>query len=175
MIEIRFATEADAAEIKALMGLSIAELQKGFLTPEQIESSRAGMGLDLQLIDDGTYFCVEDNRELVGCGGWSRRATLYGGNHSAGRDPRLLDPASERARIRAMYTHPDHTRKGIGRLILDTAEAAARAEGFTAIEMAATMSGKPLYSACGYQVESEWFDENGAVPVPLATMWKRLV
>jgi len=108
-------------------------------------------------------------------GGWSRRATLYGGNHSAGRDPRLLDPANERARIRAMYTHPDHTRKGIGRLILDTAEAAARAEGFTAIEMAATMSGKPLYSACGYQVESEWLDENGAVPVPLATMWKRLV
>ena len=77
MIEIRFATEADAAEIKALMDLSIAELQKGFLTPEQIESSRAGMGLDLQLIDDGTYFCVEDNGELVGCGGWSRRATLY--------------------------------------------------------------------------------------------------
>ncbi|MDA0819948.1 MAG: GNAT family N-acetyltransferase [Proteobacteria bacterium] len=175
MIEIRFATAADAAEIKALMDLSIAELQRGFLTPEQIESSRAGMGLDLQLIDDGTYFCVEDNGELVGCGGWSRRATLYGGNHSAGRDPRLLDPASERARIRAMYTHPDHTRKGIGRLILDTAEAAARAEGFTAIEMAATMSGMPLYSACGYQVESEWLDENGAVPVPLATMWKRLV
>jgi len=74
-----------------------------------------------------------------------------------------------------MYTHPDHTRKGIGRLILDTAEAAAWAEGFTAIEMAATMSGKPLYSAFGYKVESEWLDENGAVPVPLATMWKCLI
>ena len=73
-----------------------------------------------------------------------------------------------------MYTHPDHTRKGIGRLILDTAEGAARAEGFKELEMAATMSGKPLYLACGYQVESEWFDENGAVPVPLATMWKAL-
>jgi GNAT superfamily N-acetyltransferase len=132
------------------------------------------MGLDLQLIDDGTYFCVEEDGVLVGCGGWSRRATLYGGNHSAGRDPRLLDPASERARIRAMYTHPGHTRKGIGRLILDTAENAARAEGFKAIEMAATMSGKPLYTACGYRIESEWLDENGAVPVPLATMWKRL-
>ncbi|TNE34939.1 MAG: GNAT family N-acetyltransferase [Alphaproteobacteria bacterium] len=154
------------------MDLAIAELQKGFLTPEQIASSRAGMGLDLQLIADGTYFCVEEDGDLVGCGGWSRRATLYGGNHSAGRDPRLLDPETERARIRAMYTHPDHTRKGIGRLILDTAEAAAREEGFKALEMAATMSGKPLYSACGYQVESEWFDENGAVPVPLATMWK---
>ena len=131
-------------------------------------------GIDLQLIEDGTYFCVEEDGSLVGCGGWSRRATLYGGNHSAGRDPRLLDPATERARIRAMYTHPEHTRKGIGRLILDTAEAAARAEGFSAIEMAATMSGKPLYLACGYEIESEWFDENGAVPVPLATMWKQL-
>lgn len=172
MIEIRLANSADAPAIAALMDLAIAELQKGFLTPEQIASSRAGMGLDLQLIADGTYFCVEEDGDLVGCGGWSRRATLYGGNHSAGRDPRLLDPETERARIRAMYTHPDHTRKGIGRLILDTAEAAAREEGFKALEMAATMSGKPLYSACGYQVESEWFDENGAVPVPLATMWK---
>ena len=174
MIEIRLAKPQDVPAISELMELAIAELQKGFLTPEQVESSRAGMGLDLQLIEDGTYFCVEEDGILVGCGGWSRRATLYGGNHSAGRDPRLLDPATERARIRAMYTHPNHTRKGIGRLILDTAEDAARAEGFKELEMAATMSGKPLYLACGYQVESEWFDENGAVPVPLATMWKAL-
>jgi GNAT superfamily N-acetyltransferase len=174
VIRIRTATQEDAPAIAALMELAIAELQKGFLSPEQIASSRAGMGLDLQLIEDGTYFCVEEDCELIGCGGWSRRATLYGGNHSAGRDPRLLDPATERARIRAMYTHPGHTRKGIGRLILETAEAAARAEGFKALEMAATMSGKPLYFACGYQVESEWFDKNGAVPVPLATMWKQL-
>ena len=174
MISIRTAGADDASAIANLMELAIRELQKGFLTPEQIEASRAGMGLDLQLIEDGTYFCVEEDGELVGCGGWSKRATLYGGNHSAGRDPRLLDPTSERARIRAMYTHPDHTRKGIGRLILDTSEAAARAEGFKAIEMAATMSGKPLYSACGDLVESEWFDENGSVPVPLATMWKQI-
>ncbi len=174
MIEIRLATPQDVPAISELMELAIAELQKGFLTPEQLESSRAGMGLDLQLIEDGTYFCVEEDGTLIGCGGWSRRATLYGGNHSAGRDPRLLDPATERARIRAMYTHPDHTRKGIGRLILDTAEDAARVEGFKELEMAATMSGKPLYLACGYQVESEWFDENGAVPVPLATMWKSI-
>ena len=174
MITIRLANSADAQSIAALMDLAIAQLQRGFLTAEQIAASRAGMGLDLQLIEDGTYFCVEEDGELIGCGGWSRRATLYGGNHSAGRDPRLLDPATERARIRAMYTHPAHTRKGVGRQILDTAEAAARAEGFKELEMAATMSGKPLYLASGYAVESEWFDENGAVPVPLATMWKRL-
>lgn len=174
MITIRPATQEDVPAIAALMELAIAELQQGFLTPEQIEASRAGMGLDVQLIADETYFCVEEAGELIGCGGWSRRATLYGGNHSAGRDPRVLDPATERARIRAMYTHPKHTRKGVGRLILDTAEAAARKEGFRELEMAATMSGKPLYEACGYRVESEWFDDNGAVPVPLATMWKRI-
>ena len=173
-LTIRLATRDDADAIAALMDRAIAELQKGFLTPEQIAASHVAMGLDLQLIDDGTYFCVEEQGELVGCGGWSRRATLYGGNHSAGRDPRTLDPATERARIRAMYTHPDHARKGIGRLILETAENAARDEGFAAIEMAATMSGRPLYRACGYEVESDWFDENGPVPVPLSTMWKRL-
>jgi len=174
MLSIRRAEASDAEAIAHLMDLAIAELQKGFLSPEEIEASRAGMGLDGQLIEDGTYFCVEEDGVLVGCGGWSRRATLYGGNHSAGRDARLLDPATERGRIRAMYTHPDHTRKGIGRLILETAEEAACAEGFRALEMAATMSGKPLYLACGYAIESEWFDENGAVPVPLATMWKPL-
>lgn len=174
MLAIRLATATDAPAIAALMERAIAELQQGFLTPEQIAASRVAMGLDLQLIEDGTYFCVEEAGTLVGCGGWSRRATLYGGNHSAGRNPRLLDPATERARIRAMYTHPEHTRKGIGRLILEAAEQAARTEGFQELEMAATMSGKPLYLACGYRVESEWFDENGPVPVPLATMWKRI-
>ena len=174
LLTIRIAAREDEEGIAALMALAIEELQKGYLTPEQIEASKAGMGLDGQLIEDGTYFCVEDNGALAGCGGWSRRATLYGGNHSAGRDARLLDPASERARIRAMYTHPDHVRKGVGRLIIDTAEEAARAEGFKAIEMAATMAGKPFYERCGYAVESEWQDTNGAVPVPLATMTKVL-
>ncbi|MBT8428133.1 MAG: GNAT family N-acetyltransferase [Erythrobacter sp.] len=174
MLSIRLARQEDAPAIAALMQLAIEQLQQGYLTSEQIEASKAGMGLDALLIEDGTYFCVEDNGELAGCGGWSRRATLYGGNHSAGRDPRLLDPANERARIRAMYTHPDHVRKGVGRLVLETAEAAARAEGFREIEMAATMAGKPFYERCGYAVETEWHDTNGAVPVPLATMAKAL-
>ncbi len=174
MLRIRTATRKDEQAISELMSLAIEQLQRGYLSAEQIEASKAGMGLDGQLIADGTYFCVEDGEELAGCGGWSRRATLYGGNHSAGRDARLLDPAFERARIRAMYTHPDHVRKGVGRLILETAEKAAREEGFKAIEMAATMAGKPFYERCGYVVESEWEDTNGAVPVPLATMAKPL-
>ena len=174
MLSIRLATRADEAAISELMALAIEQLQRGYLTPEQIESSKAGMGLDGLLIEDGTYYCVEEDGVLAGCGGWSRRATLYGGNHSAGRDARELDPATERARIRAMYTHPDHVRKGVGRLILDTAEEAAREAGFRELEMAATMAGKPFYMRCGYSIESEWEDTNGAVPVPLATMTKRL-
>lgn len=174
MLTIRVARRDDARAIGDLMMLSIEQLQRGFLTEEQIESSKAAMGLDMRLIEDGTYFCVEEDDVLVGCGGWSRRATLYGGDHSVGRDPRLLDPLTERARIRAMYTHPDHVRKGVGRMILDAAEKAAHREGFRELEMAATLSGVPLYRACGYEVESEWYDQNGPVPVPLATMWKRI-
>lgn len=174
MLKLRIATEADIGEISALMRLSIERLQRGFLTPEQIAASWAGMGLDRQLIEDGTYFCVFDGDELAGCGGWSRRATHYGGDHSAGRDPRLLDPQTERARIRAMYTHPEHTRKGVGRLILQAGEEAAKAEGFSATELSATMAGKPFYLACGYTVENEFLDRGGKVPVPLALMAKPL-
>jgi GNAT superfamily N-acetyltransferase len=173
-LHLRLATSADCDAIRELMQVSIRELQTGYLTEAQVESSFASMGLDTQLIEDGTYFTVWQNERLAGCGGWSRRATLYGGNHSAGRSIRILDPANERARIRAMYTHPHCTRLGIGRMILDASESAAHASGFRALEMAATMAGKPFYLKCGYSIESEWFDENGMVPVPLATMVKKL-
>lgn len=174
-LSIRLAMMEDCPAIRDLMALAIRELQKGFLTEQQIEASSAGMGLDTLLIEDGTYFTVWSGVELAGCGGWSKRATLYGGNHSAGRSERLLDPATERGRIRAMYTHPAHTRRGIGSMILQAGEHAARDAGFSELEMAATMSGKPLYMRAGYAVESEWFDTNGSVPVPLATMVKRIV
>ena len=174
MLTIRLARHDDESAIAELMAQAIEQLQRGYLKPEQIEASKGGMGLDAMLIADGTYFVVQAGGALAGCGGWSRRATLYGGNHSAGRDPRLLDPSSERARIRAMYTHPDHVRKGVGRLILETSESAARAEGFTELEMAATMAGKPFYLRCGYEVESEWEDTNGPIAFPLATMTKQL-
>jgi len=156
------------------MHLAISELQKGYLTEVQIQSSFAGMGLDTLLIEDQTYFCVVNDDRLVGCGGWSRRATLYGGNHSQGRDAALLNPAQDRARIRAMYTHPDHIRRGIGKLIIEAGEQAAKAEGFKALEMAATLAGVPFYKKCGYHIESEWEDTNGNVPVPLCTMVKFL-
>lgn len=174
MLRISIASLLDVDPIRQLMNLSIDRLQNDFLTPDQVAASRMSMGLDLELIHDGTYFRVEENGTLVGCGGWSRRATLYGGDHSAGRDPRLLDPETEPARIRAMYTHPDHVRKGVGTLIIETAEKAASAEGFGSIVISATMAGIPLYSKSGYRITDEWFDTNGAVPVPLATMVKVL-
>jgi GNAT superfamily N-acetyltransferase len=105
-------------------------LQVGFLTPEQIAASRMIMGLDTQLIEDGTYYVATVGGELAGCGGWSRRNTLYGGDHSPGRDAALLDPARDAARIRAMYTHPAFARRGVGRLILAVCERAAVAAGF---------------------------------------------
>jgi len=174
MLKLRLATLADVEAIKSLMHLAISELQKGYLTEAQIEASFMAMGLDTQLIKDHTYFCVVEGDILVGCGGWSRRATLYGGNHSAGRNADILDPAIDRARIRAMYTHPAHTRRGIGKLIIEAGETAAKAEGFQALEMAATMAGVPFYKKCGYYIEREWTDNNGKVPVPLCTMVKTL-
>jgi GNAT superfamily N-acetyltransferase len=170
----RLAGRADLAALKVLMDAAIAELQKPFLNDSQIASSRAIMGLDSQLIDDGTYFIVEANGELAGCGGWSRRATLYGGDQSPGRSAALLDPARDAARIRAMYTHPDHVRKGIGRLILSLCEAAARAEGFIQVELMATLAGEPLYRACGYVPCEHFADDRGGVAVPLLRMSKRL-
>ena len=173
-LHLRLASERDITDIKALMQRAIRELQKGYLTEAQIDASFAGMGLDTQLIEDQSYFVVCEGDLIVGCGGWSRRATLHGGDHSAGRDNRLLDPNTERARIRAMYCHPDHVKRGIGRLIIEAAEAAAKAEGFKALEMAATKAGEPFYLRCGYHIEREWEDLNGAVPVPLLTMVKEI-
>ena len=114
----RLARRDDLDALRQLMDAAISELQKPFLDQSQIASSRAIMGLDTQLIDDGTYFIVEADGELAGCGGWSRRATLYGGDQTTARSPVLLDPTKDAARTRAMYTHPHHTRRGVGRLIL---------------------------------------------------------
>ena len=158
------------------MERAILELQRPFLSAEQIAASKLSMGLDTQLIADGTYFAIVDGGELVGCGGWSKRATLYGGNHSAAlRDDRLLDPATEPARIRAMYTDPAQVRRGIGRLILALCEAAARSAGFRRLELMATAAGEPLYRACGYHViERVERMSPGGIAVPGAIMGKQL-
>jgi GNAT superfamily N-acetyltransferase len=167
-LRLRLARPDDMPALSALMDRAIGELLQAFLPPEGVAASYEIMGLDTQLVADGTYFVVEDAGEVAGCGGWSRRATMFGGDHSAGRDAALLDPKVDAARVRAMYTHPDHARKGVGRLILDACEAAARAEGFSRVEMAATMGGVPLYRACGYH-DLEPFEAvtSGGYRVPL--------
>ncbi|MBS0472662.1 MAG: GNAT family N-acetyltransferase [Proteobacteria bacterium] len=172
----RLATRTDVPVLKPLMNAAIGELLKPFLTPAQVEASFAVMGLDTQLIDDGTYFVIESDGHIAGCGGWSRRATLFGGDHSAGRNAALLDPRQDAARVRAMYTHPEFTRRGIGRLVLSLCETAARAEGFTRVELAATMGGVPLYRACGYEdIEPFESDTPQGVRVPLIRMGKAIV
>ncbi|MEI6438606.1 MAG: GNAT family N-acetyltransferase [Alphaproteobacteria bacterium] len=175
-LKIRLATEADLADLSALMTLAIDRLQSEFLSPEQVEASHEIMGLDTQLILDGTYFLVELGNQIVGCGGWSRRATLFGGDQTPGRNAAELDPALDAARIRAMYTHPDFARRGVGSLVIRTCEAAAAAEGFKRAEMAATLSGEPLYRTMGYEV-LEPFDgqTSRGVIVPLKRMGKSLI
>ena len=169
----RLAVPADMPALTVLMNRSIQELLPQFLPAAEVEASFAVMGLDTQLIEDGTYFVIESEGRIAGCGGWSRRATLFGGNHTKGRDARLLDPASEAARVRAMYTSPDFTRRGIGRMVLSLCEDAARREGFKLVELGATMGGKPLYEACGYKpIELMMVPTPGGVAVPILRMGK---
>jgi GNAT superfamily N-acetyltransferase len=170
------ATEADLPAIRALMDVAIAEHLKAYLDPAQVELSKSIMGLDTQLIADRTYVLVEEGGRLAGCGGWSRRATLYGGDHSTSqRNAELLDAATDAARIRAMYTHPDFARRGVGRLILEICETAARQAGFRSVELMATMSGEPLYRACGYHdIERITAASKDGVVVPGVRMGKVL-
>jgi GNAT superfamily N-acetyltransferase len=166
---------ADLPELRALMGAAIRKLIGACLDTERVEASFEIMGVDTQLIDDGTYFVVESHGRIAGCGGWSRRATLFGGDHSANRDVRLLDPAAEPARVRAMYTHPDFARQGIGRLVLSLCEAAAAREGFLSLELVATVAGEPLYAACGFSVtERIEVPTSKGVTIPCARMRKAM-
>ena len=173
-LTIRVATTDDVPRLEPLVAAAIEELQVGFLTEDQIRSSNAIMGIDSQLVDDGTYYVVECDGDVAGCGGWSRRATLYGGDHSAGRDSALLDPTTDAARVRAMYTHPAFVRRGVGRLVLSRCEEDAAAEGFTRLELMATMSGLPLYRAAGFEAIEEVTDDTGGEPVPLVRMGKSI-
>jgi GNAT superfamily N-acetyltransferase len=172
----RVAALEDLDALREVMRRSIESLQTGFLTPEQVRVSHTVMGLDTQLIKDGTYFVVERGGRIAGCGGWSWRSTLYGGDDSiVSRAPEALDPATDAARIRAMYTDPDFARQGVGRLVMRLCEDAARSAGFRRATMMATMSGVPLYEACGYvQLEPVLSAPVDGIRVPLVRMEKAL-
>src|SRR4051794_19266364 len=134
------------------MEASIREIFPSFYDERQTESSVVYVGhLDMQLIEDGTYFVHEADGEIVACGGWSRRNKLFAGRGDADDDNRLLDPATEPARGRAMFVRGDWTRRGLGRTILDACEDAARAEGFSELVLGATLAGAPLYRAYGFE------------------------
>ena len=172
----RVATLDDLAALREVMRRSIEKLQDGFLSPEQVAASHKVMGLDTQLVRDGTYFLIESDGRIAGCGGWSWRSTLYGGDDSVvSREPEALDPAKDAARIRAMYTDPDFARRGIGRLVMRLCEEAAMRAGFRRATMMATMAGVPLYEASGYvAVEPVVTSSIDGVEVPLVRMEKRL-
>ncbi len=156
-ISLRLATHADEPALHALIEASVRGLQRNDYTPEQIDGALGTLlGLDTQLVADGTYFVAEARaacaRILVGCGGWSHRKTLFGSDHAPVREPNCLDPAVDAAKIRAFFIHPDWARRGLGTKILDACESAARAAGFSRFEMGATLTGVPLYQARGYHV-----------------------
>jgi GNAT superfamily N-acetyltransferase len=151
MLSIRKATDADIPALNALIARSARGLSTREYRPEQIEGAlRGAFGVDTQLLKDETYFIVEDLGEIVGCGGWSFRSTLFGGDARAGRDASILDPNTQAAKIRAFFVDPGHARRGIGSLLLDHCESQARARGYSEVELMATLPGAKLYAARGY-------------------------
>ncbi len=162
---LRLATEDDLPALHAVIEASVRALQAGDYTPAQIEGALGTvLGVDTQLILDRTYYLAETTDEparIAGCGGWSRRKTLFGADRGPNRAPDLLDPRTDAAKVRAIFVHPEFARQGLGSLILATVEEAAREAGFTRFEMGSTLTGVPLYRLKGY-VEVE------RIAVPLA-------
>ena len=151
MLVVRKATLNERDALQSLIARSARGLSAGDYRPEQVEGALQGaFGVDSQLINDGTYFVVEEDSVIVGCGGWSFRRTLFGGDQRPERDAAELDPRTDAAKIRAFFVDPAHARKGIGTLLLETCEAEARARGFSRVELMSTLPGIRLYSARGY-------------------------
>jgi N-acetylglutamate synthase-like GNAT family acetyltransferase len=178
-IRVRVAEAADIPALRALIEASVLGLQTADYSAAQLERAlRTVYGVDTQLIADGTYFAAEAIEEtgavvLVGCGGWSRRKTLYGGDQFSGREDSLLEPATDAAKIRAFFVHPEWARRGIGGMILEACEAAAWAAGFRRLEMGATLTGVPFYRAKGYvELEGAEVPLGDGMTLPIVRMGK---
>jgi len=173
---IRCATPDDTPALRALIDRSVRGLQAGDYSPGQIDAALAKVfGVDSRLIADGTYFVVTLDEILVGCGGWSRRRTLYGGDQWSGREDSLLDPARDAAKIRAFFVDPAYARRGIGTLILRTCERAAIEAGFRRLEMGSTLTGVALYRAHSYvEVERAEVPLGDGLTLPIVRMEKAL-
>ncbi|HEY0143758.1 MAG TPA: GNAT family N-acetyltransferase [Thermoanaerobaculia bacterium] len=153
LIMLRRATHADQVDIRRVMEASLASIGSRYYDGQQVASALEWVARpDPQIIDDGTYFVVEQDGRIVACGGWSRRGRLYAGSSPESDEGRLLDPATDAARVRAMFVDPRYSRRGLGRVILEACESEARLAGFRSVELMALLSGEELYAACGYQV-----------------------
>lgn len=175
-ISLRQAVLADVPALERLIPESVRALQNGDYTHEQMEGALGTVfGVDRQLIRDGTYFVVEDQAAIIACGGWSKRRTPFGSDHTPAKDDTVLDPLREAAKIRAFFVHPSYARRGIGAKLLDACEAACKAHGFTRLELTATLTGERLYARYGFQA-GERFEvplPNGA-GLPVVKMFKVL-
>ena len=174
---IRAATVADIPVLQTLIERSGVKLSAGFYTPEQAHGlTREVFGVDTQLIRDGTYFAIEDDTRIVACGGWSKRSTPYGGDKHKAAPDRLLDPATEPAKIRAFFVDPGMERQGLGSMLMQHCTGHALAAGFTSLELTATMPGVPLYTAHGFVPVHDLSLSlaGGQVAVPLMLMRKTI-
>ena len=175
---IRKAKLADRSAIQQLIAESARGLSRTHYSDAQIEAAIATMfGVDTSLIEDETYFVVEEAGQLIGCGGWSKRRTLYGGDQFAQRDVSYADPDLEPAKIRAFFVHPDHARKGVARAIIDRCQDEAEAQGFRVLELLSTLPGVKFYESCGYvgqgDIELELRDGLKLEFVPMRKTLKR--
>ena len=173
---LRLAREADISALKNLIVLSSRGLRANYYSAAQIEGALGSVfGVDRQLVRDNTYFVVEHEGQLIGCGGWSKRKTLYGGDQWTGREAALLDPQHDAAKIRAFFIHPSWTRRGIGTMILEACENAAIAAGFAHFEMGATFTGLLLYQARGYvAIENLEVPLGNGESLPIVRLEKRI-
>lgn len=157
VLTLRLATPSDIPALEHLIPASVRELQAGYYTSAQMEAALGPVfGVDAQLIEDGAYFVVEHGTTIVGCGGWSRRLAVFGGDRHRAADQSTLDPTQDAARIRAFFVHPHWARRGIGKMILSACETALLAAGFREAVMVATLAGEPLYASCGYAVTERY-------------------
>jgi len=173
---LRLACEADVPALETLIPLSVRSLQAPYYSQAQMDAALGPVfGVDRQLIRDGTYFVAERDAAIVGCGGWSRRRSLYGGDASRAGEDVLLDPEREAARVRAFFVHPAWARRGIGHSIMAACERAIVEARFRTVDIVATLAGEPLYASCGYAVVERYeIPMAGSLSLPVVRMTKRL-
>ena len=174
---LRIARMEDVAALEKLIPLSVRALQAAHYSPAQMEAALGPVfGVDRQLIADGTYFVAEHDAQIIGCGGWSRRKAIFGGDRDRSGKDEWIDPTRDAARIRAFFVHPDFARRGIGRAILAACEEAILKNGFQSAELVATLAGEPLYAAFAYEVvERCEVPMSGGLKLPVVRMIKRML